>query len=321
MEDYPRTLQELETCFSTEGACREYLARLRWRNGFVCSGCEGTEAWSTGRGLRMCAGCGRQMSVTAGTIFQGTRTPLTLWFRAIWWVVSQKNGASALGLQGVLGLGSYRTAWTWLHKIRRAMVRPGRDQLTGKVEVDETLVGGVESGGGRRYIGKKALVAIAAEVRGRAIGRIRMRCVADASGESLLPFVQQVIQPGTVVITDGFQGYSGLSELGYRHDRRVILGSGEAAHAVLPRVHRVTSLLKRWLLGTHQGAVSREHLDYYLDEFTFRFNRRTSRHRGKLFYRLLEQAVAVDPVPYAAMVKGIRGLKKKIRTPQHAVGT
>lgn len=321
MEDYPRTLQELETRFSTEEACREYLAGLRWPDGFVCSVCEGRGAWSTGRWLWMCAGCGHQTSVTAGTMFQGTRTPLTLWFRAIWWVVSQKNGASALGLQGVLGLGSYRTAWTWLHKIRRAMVRPGRDRLTGRVEVDETLVGGAEPGGGRRHIGKKALVAIAAEVRGRAIGRIRMRRVADASGESLLPFVQQVVQPGTVVITDGFQGYRGLSQLGYRHDRRIILGSGESADAVLPRVHRVASLLKRWLMGTHHGAVSREHLDSYLDEFTFRFNRRASAHRGKLFYRLLEQAVAVDPVPYAAMVKGIRGPKKKSRPPQPVVGT
>jgi transposase-like protein len=321
MEDYPRTLRELETRFSSEEACREYLAGLRWPEGFVCSVCEGTGAWSTGRGLWMCAGCGRQASVTAGTIFQGTRTPLTVWFRAIWWVVSQKNGASALGLQRVLGLGSYRTAWTWLHKIRRAMVRPGRERLSGEVEVDETLVGGVEEGGGRRHIGQKALVLVAAEVRGRGTGRIRMRRVLDGSGDSLLPFVLEVVEPGTVVVTDGFQGYSGLSELGYRHDRRVIRGSGQSAHAVLPRVHRVASLLKRWLLGTHQGAVSPEHLDYYLDEFTFRFNRRKSRHRGKLFFRLLEQAVAVDPVPYAAMVKGIRGPKKKTRPPQYVVGT
>lgn len=311
MEDYPHTLRELESRFATEQACREYLEQLRWPQGFVCPACHATEAWSTGRGLRMCAGCGHQASVTAGTIFQDTRTPLTLWFRAIWWVVSQKTGASALGLQRILGLGSYRTAWTWLHKLRRAMVRPGRDRLSEMAEVGETIVGGVEPGGGRRHIGKKAVVAIAAEVRGRSIGRIRMQRVADFSAESLLPFVQQAVQPGTMVITDGLQSYRGLPHVGYRHDRRVVLGSGESADAVLPRVHRVASLLKRWLLGTHQGAVSREHLDYYLDEFTFRFNRRTSRHPGKLFYRLLEQAVTVDPVPYAAMVKGVRGPKKK----------
>ena len=301
---------ELESRFSTDAACRDYLAGLRWPQGLFCPSCASTEGWSTGRGLWMCAACGRQLSLTAGTIFQDTRPPLTLWLRAIWWVTSQKNGTSALGLQRVLGLGSYRTAWTWLHKLRRAMVRPGRDRLTEAVEVDETFVGGVEPGGGKRHVGKKALVVVAAEVRGRAIGRIRLRRVADSSAARLLPFVQEAVAPGAVVITDGLQSYRGLSGLGYRHDRRVVLGSGESADALLPGVHRVASLLKRWLLGTHQGAVSREHLDYYLDEFTFRFNRRTSRHRGLLFYRLMEQAVAVDPLPYAAMVKGVRGRRK-----------
>jgi len=314
MEDYPRTLREFEVRFATEEACREYLAALRWPEGFVCSTCGGRQAWTTGRALWMCRGCGRQASVTAGTIFQDTRTPLPVWFRAIWWVVSQKSGASALGLQQTLGLGSYSTAWTWLHKLRRAMVRPGRERLSGVVEVDETLVGGVEAGGGRRHLGeKKALVVIAAEVRGRASGRIRMQRVASAAAADVLPFVQAAVAPGTVVITDGLPTYLGLPQKGYPHDRRVLLGSGESAEAVLPRVHRVASLLKRWLLGTHQGAVSREHLDYYLDEFSFRFNRRTSQHRGKLFYRLLQQAVQVEPVPYAALVKGVRGRAKKTK--------
>lgn len=311
MEDYPRTLAELEGRFATDAACREYLVRLRWPEGFSCPACGSQKAWATDRGLLMCAACGHQTSATAGTIFQDTRTPLPQWFRAMWWVVSQKTGASALGLQRVLGLGSYRTAWTWLHKFRRAMVRPGREQLAGPVEVDETFVGGVEVRGGRRHVGKKALVVIAAEVRGRATGRIRMRRVADSSAGSLLPFIDEAVTRGATVITDGLQSYRGLLDLGYRHDRRILLGSGEAPDAVLPRVHRLASLLKRWLLGTHQGAISREHLDYYLDEFTFRFNRRTSRHRGKLFFRLVEQAVAVDPVPYAAMVKGVRGPRKR----------
>jgi transposase-like protein len=233
-----------------------------------------------------------------------------MWFRAIWWVTSQKYGASALGLQRVLGLGSYKTAWTWLHKLRRAMVRPGRDALTERVEVDETLVGGVEPGGGRRHIGKKALVVIAAEVGGRATGRIRMIRVRDSSADSLVPFVKGAVAPGSVVITDGLQSYRALTTLGYHHERRVIQGSEEFADAVLPRVHRIASLLKRWLLGTHQGAVSREHLDYYLDEFTFRFNRRTSHSRGKLFYRLIEQGMAVGPAPYDSLVKGVRGQRK-----------
>ena len=179
--------------------------------------------------------------------------------------------------------------------------------------MDETFVGGVERGKGRRHVGKKALVVIAAEVRGGAIGRIRMRGVADSSAESLLGFVQEAVEPEAVVITDGLQSYRGLPALGYRHERRIIRGSDESPEAVLPRVHRIASLLKRWLLGTQQGAVSREHLDYYLDEFTFRFNRRTSRHRGKLFYRVLQQAVVLDPVPYTAMVKGVRGQQSQRR--------
>lgn len=316
-EDYPRTLAEIEERFSSETSCREYLRQLRWPGGFRCPACDGARAWPTGRGgLMECASCHRQTSETAGTVFQDTRKPLVLWFRAMWWVTSQKPGASALGIQRTMGLGSYRTAWTWLHKLRRAMVRPGRDQLSGEVEVDETFVGGVEAGGGRRHLGNKALVAIAAEVRGAAIGRIRMKRVRDSSATSLQPYVRSVVAPGSVVVTDGLNSYVGLASAGYRHDRRVILGSGQGAEVLLPRVHRVASLLKRWLLGTHQGAVSREHLDYYLDEFTFRFNRRTSRSRGKLFYRLVQQAVLADPVTYAKLRAGTgRG------RPQQAGGT
>jgi transposase-like protein len=205
-------------------------------------------------------------------------------------------------LQRLLGLGSYETAWVCLQKLRRAMVRPGRDRLTGSAEVDETYVGGVRSGGGRRHLGNKALVVIAAQVDGDGIGRIRLGQVADASADSLIPFVQGAIEPGSVVITDGWQGYEGLEEQGYIRQLRVIRGSGKTASTLLPRVHRVASLLKRWLLGTHQGAVSREQLDCYLDEFTFRFNRRTSRHRGMLFYRLMEQAIALPPAPYSTLV-------------------
>ena len=311
MEEYPRTLRELDEQYGTEAACREYLEQMRWPDGFVCPHCSGRRSWRTERGLWMCGDCGSQTSVTAGTIFQGTRIPLRVWFQAIWWVVSQKNGASALGLQRVLGFGSYRTAWTWLHKLRRAMVRPERERLTGQVEVDETFIGGVERGGGRRHRGNKALVVIAAEVRGRAIGRIRIGSVEDATAANLIAFIQRNIEPGSSVITDGHKGYCSLASVGYVHDRRVHLGSREDAHALLPRVHRVASLIKRWLQGTHHGAVSRAHLDYYLDEFTFRFNRRSSRTRGKLFYRLLEQAVAGEPIPYAQMVKGVRGCKKQ----------
>ncbi len=295
MEDYPRDLLELEARFSTEAACREYLARLRWPDGFRCPHCDGGKAWPI-RALLECAACGLQTSVTAGTIFQDTRTPLPVWFRAMWWVTTQKNGASALGLQRVLGLKSYETAWTWLHKLRRAMVRPGRDLLTGRIEVDEGYVGGPEEGLRGRLNLEKTLVVVAAQEDGQGLGRIRMRQIPDASAESLIPFVQDSIASGSVVHTDGWLGYSPLTSNGYQHQVTYLKGNKKAASELLPRVHLVISHLKRWLLGTHQGAVSHKHLDYYLDEFTFRFNRRRSKSRGKLFYRLAQQAVATDPV-------------------------
>lgn len=304
MEEYPGTLAELETRFGTEQACRDYLLKLRWPEGFVCQRCRGRSAWTTNRNLLVCAGCQYQASLTAGTIFQDTRKPLTMWFRAIWWVTAQKNGASALGLQRILGLGSYFTAWTWLHKLRRAMVRPGRDRLHGRVEVDETYIGGLEEGVRGRQTETKALVAVACEEEGRAIGRIRLRRIRDASAASLEAFVAEAIEPGSVVHTDGWEGYASLEMKGYTHRVTVLKRGQQSAAELLPRVHLVVSLLKRWLVGTHQGAVSLQHLDYYLDEFTFRFNRRKSRSRGKLFYRLLQQAVAVEPAPYKAVVGG-----------------
>lgn len=311
MEDYPRTLVELEERFSSEEECRKYLFQLRWPEGFRCPVCGGEKAWPVRRMLYQCASCNRQVSVIAGTIFEGTRKPLAIWFRAIWWIVSQKNGASALGLKRVLGLGSYETAWTWLHKVRRAMVRPGRERLTGRIQVDETYLGGLEEGVRGRQTFKKTLIVVAAEENGKAIGRIRMLRIPDVSAMSLRPFIIQAIEPGSTVITDGWEGYNGVEAHGYAHEIRIARGSGGSKNNLLPLVHRVVSLLKRWILGTHQGAVSPEHIDYYLDEFTFRFNRRTSRHRGKLFYRLLQNAMAVDPTTYGQIIKHVRGPKKR----------
>jgi transposase-like protein len=303
MEDFPRDLLEFEARFSTEAACREYLFRLRWPDGFCCPRCGGPKSWPISDLLLQCSGCSYQSSVTAGTIFQDTRKPLTLWFRAVWWVTSQKNGASAMGLQRVLGLKSYKTAWTWLHKLRRAMVRPDRDRLSGRVEVDETYLGGLEEGVRGRQTERKALIIVAAEEDGPGIGRIRMRRIVDASAESVVPFVEASVEVGSVVHTDGWLGYEPLQSKGYDHEVTFLKGNKNTPSELMPRVHRVISLLKRWLMGTHQGAVSLEHLDYYLDEFTFRFNRRKSRSRGKLFFRLLQQAVAIDPVPYKSMIK------------------
>ena len=312
MEDYPRTLGDLERRFLTEEACREYLARLRWPEGFRCPQCGNPKAWPVAK-LLECSQCGHQTSVTAGTIFQDTHKPLSLWFRAIWWVTVQKNGASALGLQRILGLGSYQTAWTWLHKLRRAMVRPGRDRLGGCVEVDEMYWGCREEGSMGREHGQKTLLVIAAQEDGRKIGRIRMARVPDASADSLRSFLVGAIEPGSVVHTDGWAGYAGLKAQGYVHRAtpQHRLGAPGAEEDLLPRVHRVVSLLRRWLMGTHQGAISPEHMDGYLDEFTFRFNRRTSTSRGKLFYRLIQQAAAVEPVPYTAIIKEVRGPGRK----------
>ena len=302
LDDYPRTLLELERRFAEEEACRDYLFKLRWPEGFNCPRCHGTKAWKMNRGLWLCSGCRRQVSVTAGTIFQDRRYPLMLWFRAIWQITSQKYGASALGLMRVMGFGSYQTAWAWLHKLRRAMVRPGRDRLSGIIDVDETYVGGERSGKRGRGAAGKTLVLIAAQQDGSRIGRIRLVRVPDASSQSLEHAIQQSIEPNSQVRTDGWVGYQGLAALKYDHP--VVVTTAELGENLLPNCHLVASLLKRWLLGTHQGAVRTAHLDYYLDEFTFRFNRRSSRHRGKLFYRLIQQAVQVPPKPYRSLVGG-----------------
>jgi len=219
----------------------------------------------------------------------------------MWHVTSQKYGANALGLQRLFGFGSYETAWVWLHKLRRAMVRPGRDRLSGEIEVDETFIGGEKPGKHGRGAAGKTLVVVAAQHDGRRIGRIRLLRVPNATAQSLTRAVKEAVEPGSTVCTDGLSSYLQLPALGYRHE--AIRKEESVGENLLPKAHLVVSLLKRWLLGTYQGAAEPAHLDYYLDEFTFRFNRRTSRFRGKLFYRLVEQAVALGPVP-ARKIRG-----------------
>lgn len=302
------SMLDFEQWFRSEDACREYVARLRWPEGFRCPCCGHDQAWKTSRGLWDCRRCGADTSVTKGTIFQGSKLPLRVWVRAMWWVTSQKNGVSALGLQRVLGLGSYETAWACLHKLRRAMVRPGREMLSGRVEVDEVLIGGRQKGRGGRSLVGKSLVVIAVEAKDDGSpGRIRLQKIPDGSAKALTDFIRRNIAPGSVLLTDGWRGYVKLD--GFDHHPTDLAGHGkEALAAVLPHVHRVAALLKRWLLGTHQGRVSSGHLDYYLDEFAFRFNRRRSASRGMLFYRLMQQAVAVEMVP-----------SKRLKL--HAIGT
>lgn len=302
---YPGSLGDLRAWFPDDAACLDYLDWLRWRDGFVCPHCGGVGSWLLTDSRQMCSGCGRRVSVTAGTIFHRTRTPLTVWFEAAWLLTSQKSGASALGLQRVLGLGSYQTAWSMLHRFRTAMVVPERDLLTGEVEVDETFVGSKNQHGQRGRAAKnKVLVALAIELdpSGHGFGRARMEVIPDASGTTLRKFITDNIAPGSTVTTDAWASYSAIVKDGFEHKPINVKRSGQEAHEVLPGVHRVASLLKRWLNGTLQGSVAPEHLQAYLDEFVFRFNRRHASQRGLLFYRLLEQAVRTGPLTYDQIV-------------------
>lgn len=309
--DYPRVWGQFVDWFGTEEGCRRYLEQRRWPQGFQCPACRSAELpYRSGRGHLLCRACRAQCSVTAGTIFDKTRTPLRTWFAAIWYLTSQKSGISALGLQRALGLGSYQTAWTMLHRLRRAMVRPNRERLRGVVEVDETYVGirnarrRPRKRPARNQPTRKTMIAVAVEMLpSGGFGRIRLRRIRDGSEQQLLPFVRDVVEPGARVTTDGSMAYRSLAEQGYDHYRQVHLGAEDPAHVSMPGVHRVAALLQRWLLGTHQGAVRVAQLDHYLEEFTFRFNRRSSRSRGLLFYRLLTQAVVTAPATYRSIAK------------------
>lgn len=305
-EQYPRDFQEFLVQFKNDEDCWNYIFEMRWPNGYVCPKCKSSKYWLTEQKMIHCSSCGYQASVTAGTIFHGTRKPLLLWFHIMWWVVAQKTGASANNLMDFMGFGSYETAWSWLQKLRRAMVRPERDKLSGEVEVDETYIGGKEIGKGKKGRGAetKTLVIVATECIGKQIGRVRFKCIPDASGEYLLQFIEENIEQGSTILTDGWVGYSFLNNSQkYKHEIKVISGSGKDAHELLPHVHLVDSLVKRWVNGTHQGSISPKYLSYYLDEFAFRFNRKLSTYRGKLFYRLMQQAVDTPPQPFNEMIK------------------
>lgn len=308
---YPASVGDFHAWFATDADCLDYLEWLRWPDGFICPDCGQSGGWLMGDGRFKCQSCQLRTSVTAGTIFDRTRTPLTVWFTACWQFVSGKDGISAMSLKRTLEIGSYQTAWAMLHRLRSVLVRSGRDQLKGKVEVDETYIGGEEPGlPGGRARGKKVLTGIAVEVHDpKGMGRCRMAPLSDASANSLHAFVADHVEPGATVVTDGWSGYEGLVRLGYFHDRRSQRAArlrGDDPHTLMPAVHRVASLTKRWLLGTHQGAVDAAHLPNYLNEFVFRFNRRNARSRGMLFYRVLEMAIAHAPVRYQELIAASR---------------
>ena len=279
--------------FSTEEACRQYLNNVRWVDGFVCPKCSHTHAWKLGRDIHKCKKCCRDISVTAGTIFHGRHLSLRLWFQALWLVVSQKNGVSALGLSRTLGIQE-KTSWKLLGKIRTAMVRIGRERLSGLVEVDEVFIGGIKPGiRGRGALGKVLVLIAVEDKRGKGFGRIRIEIISDASAATLKVAIKKMVEPGSKIRTEQWKGYTASALEGYEHVimKRRSLEPGEDP---TPLVHRVASLLKRWLLGTHHGRVSEIHLASYLDEFVFRFNRRKSRSRGKLFYRLIQGMLRVN---------------------------
>jgi transposase-like protein len=304
---YPANQMEFEEMFKTEQDCINYLISLRWPNGFVCTQCGSMRYWKKSKGRFECQDCHKETTIINDTIFHKTTKPLLIWFHAIWWIVAQKNGVSAKGLQKILGLGSYQTAWTWLHKFRRLMVLNGRNKLEGTVEVDEVHVGGKTSGKRGRGAEGKSLVAVAVEVKGRKTGRVRLSKIPDASAKSLKSFIEQNIEPASTIVTDGWLSYSGLDKMGYDHkvQKAVVKEDDEE---ILPNVHRIASLLKRWLLGTHQSYLNKNKMGYYLDEYVFRYNRRTSNSRGLLFLRLLEQAVNTAPVTYDKVINENHGL-------------
>jgi len=300
--DFPRDALEFDERFGSEEACQRYLLSQRWPEGFRCPACgHGKARALTRRRLLECRVCSRQVSLTAGTVFHGSRKPLRLWFKAMFLMTGASTGISARGLKKQLGLGSYQTAWTWLHKLRRATVRPERELRAGPLEVNEAYVGGVDRGTSGREIGTKSLVAVAVEIREDGAGRLRMARVKDVSGDSLDAFVTDNVVSGSQVKTDGWHGYDRLQEVGYRHCRRVV-GDRKRASRLFPHVHRAISLFKRRLLGTYQGAVRGTHLSAYLDEFVFRFNRRRSRLVTLPFQRLCAIASITAPVSYRQLV-------------------
>lgn len=304
--DYPRTYQEFRQWFPNDAACIDYLGQLRWPDGFVCPKCGCDRSWRTAKRQWVCAQCAQRTSVTAGTIFHRSHTSISTWFAAAWFVTSQKNGVSAAGLQQALGFGSYETAWAWLHKLRRAMVRPERELLSGVVELDGIFLGGRSAGKPGGASDKAAVMVAVERLPSGRLGRVRFGIAERPHSGELVDFACATIAPGSTIHTDGAYTLRRLGTLGYTHsfvttNNFLTQASNPDLDEVLPGVHLVSSLLKRWLAGTLQYGVSHELLAYYLDEYTFRFNRRNSRARGMLFYRLLQQAVLTDPHPLAQL--------------------
>ena len=294
-EEFPKNEIEFDRRFCNEQACNEYLFQLRWPDGFVCSQCSHAGYWKSARGLYICRHCEHQQSVTAGTIFHGTKKSLILWFKALWWFSTRKSSVNAVTLQDMLGLGSYQTAWNWLQKLRTCTIFPQREKLSGKIEADEFYLGGKSSGKRGRGADNKCKVAVAIERKGRQLGRLRMQVITRCSAAELIPFATNNIATGSSITTDGWKGYCGLEEAGYIHNK-VLQTKTDDKDSVLPGVHLIASLVNRVILGTFQGRFEGKYLQRILDEYVFRFNRRTTKSVGKRFWRIMQQAVASPPV-------------------------
>ena len=291
--DFPKTATEFEAQFASEEDCRAYWIKARWGGEPACAECESTRLWPIRKGAWLeCADCRHQTSLTSGTLLDRTRKPLKVWFRAVFEISTRRTGISAKDLQRILGFGSYETAWTWLHKLRAAMVRSDSEPLGPFVQIDEAFVGG--KGGPH-----KELVLVAAEVD----GRVRLAHAANNDAATLKIFADGQIATDAKIVTDGHAGYSKKS-LGDRpHDAVVQTKVERRETDTLQACHWTIALLKRWLLGTHAGAVRDKHLQAYLDEFTFRYNRRKTKGVGRIAARVIGHLVAHGPLPMKAIVK------------------
>jgi transposase-like protein/Zn ribbon nucleic-acid-binding protein len=291
--DFPKTAIEFEKRFATEADCRAYWIEARWGGTPCCARCKSTRVWpERGGALFECADCGHQTSLTSGTLLQGTRKPFKTWFRAVFEISSRRNGISAKDLQRIMGFGSYETAWTWLHKLRAALVRPGREPLSQRVQIDEGFVGGTRGG--------KEMVLVATETTD---GRVRLAHAENNDEATLGKFAGAHVAPAAEVTTDGLASYNSRS-LGERPHEAIVQTKAERQmHDTLQGVHWTMSLLKRWLLGTHAGAVKPKHLQAYLDEFAFRHNRRKTKGVGRIAARTLAQLVVSAPMTMRMLVK------------------
>jgi len=301
-EDFPKSQVEFDKRFSTERACYEYLFKFKWPDGFSCVKCGHPAYWVSSKYIYICTRCEHQQSLTAGTIMHSTKKPITYWFKAMWWFTTRKSGVNAVNLKDLLGLGSYDTAWTWLQKLRHCTIRNGREKLSGIVEVDDFVLGGQKSGKRGRGAEGKTIVLAAVEKRGRRLGRIRLQVALNCSSDSLMPFIEHNIKPGSHIITDGWKGYYPIDNKKYSHQKVCWTKSADKS-SILPGVHLVISLVKRVMLGTFQGRFEPKHLQSYLDEYVFRFNRRNSKSIGKKFMRIVQQVVASIKITHDQVVK------------------